>query len=92
MQHRRSVLLALMIIAFILFETHSCSEDRPTTPEPPQEKKNELLGANDVYFVDADHGCVVGRLGTAVVTEDGGETWTPVTIEQIDSAKREGRT
>ena len=84
MQHRRSVLLALMIIALILFETHSCSEDSSVSPEPPMEIKNELLGANDVYFADAEHGWIVGRLGTAVVTEDGGESWTPVKIEQID--------
>jgi photosystem II stability/assembly factor-like uncharacterized protein len=73
-----------MIIAFILFETHSCSEDTPMTPEPPVEIENQLLGANDVYFADAEHGWVVGRLGTAILTEDGGDTWTPVTIDQID--------
>ena len=85
MQLRRSVILALMIIAFILFETHSCSEDRSVVPEPPLEIKNELFGANDLYFADADHGWVVGRLGTAIVTDDGGHTWTPVTIDELDS-------
>ncbi len=84
MQLKRSVLLALMIIAFILFETHSCSEDRSVSPEPPLEIKNELLGANDIYFADVDHGWIVGRLGTVVVTEDGGESWTPVTIDALD--------
>jgi photosystem II stability/assembly factor-like uncharacterized protein len=73
-----------MIIAFILFETHSCSEDGSVSPEIPIEIESELLGANDIYFSDADHGCVVGRLGTAVVTEDGGDTWTPVRIDEID--------
>ena len=84
MQLRRSVLLALMIIAFIIFETHSCSEDRSVEPDPPLEINNELLGANDIYFVDADHGWVVGRLGTAILTDDGGDTWTPVTIDDLD--------
>ena len=84
MQLKRSVLLALMIIVFILFETHSCSEDSSVSPEPPLEIRNELLGANDIYFADADHGWIVGRLGTAVVTEDGGESWTPVKIDELD--------
>jgi photosystem II stability/assembly factor-like uncharacterized protein len=84
MQLRRSVILALMIIAFILFETHSCSEDRSVEPDPGPEISNELLGANDVFFVDADHGWVVGRMGTAVLTDDGGDTWTAVRIGDID--------
>ncbi len=84
MQLRRSFLLALMVIAFIIFETHSCSEDRSVVPDPPPVIDNELLGANDLYFADADHGWVVGRIGTAVVTDDGGDTWTPVTIDELD--------
>jgi photosystem II stability/assembly factor-like uncharacterized protein len=84
MQLRRSVILALLVIAFIIFETHSCSEDRPVNPDKPLEVKNELLAANDIYFADADHGWIVGRMGTAVLTEDGGDTWTPVTIDEID--------
>jgi photosystem II stability/assembly factor-like uncharacterized protein len=83
MQLRRSVLLALLVIAFIIFETHSCS-DRSVEPEPPLVVKNELLGANDLYFTDVDHGWVVGRMGTAIVTDDGGDTWTPVRIDEID--------
>ena len=84
MQLRRSVLLSLLIIAFIIFETHSCSEDRSVEPFPPLEIKSELLGANDLYFADADHGWVVGRMGTAILTDDGGDTWTPVTIDELD--------
>jgi photosystem II stability/assembly factor-like uncharacterized protein len=84
MQLRRSVLTALMIILFILFESHSCSEDEPVGPEQPAEAGNELLGANDIFFLDADHGWIVGRMGTALVTEDGGESWTPVTIDALD--------
>jgi photosystem II stability/assembly factor-like uncharacterized protein len=84
MQLRRSVLIALLVIAFIIFETHSCSQDMPVVPEPPLEIKSELLGANDLYFADADHGWVVGRMGTAVVTDDGGDTWTAVRIDDID--------
>ena len=83
MQLRRSVLLSLMIIAFIIFETHSCSE-RSVEPEPPMSIENQLLGANDIYFTDIDHGWIVGRMGTAVLTDDGGDTWTPVTIDDID--------
>lgn len=84
MQLRRSVLIALLVIAFIIFETHSCSRDSSVAPDPPLEIKSELLGANDIYFTDADHGWVVGRMGTAVVTEDGGYTWTPVQIDALD--------
>ncbi len=84
MQLRRSVLLALLIIVFMIFETHSCSEDRSVEPDPPLEIKNELLGANDLYFSDTDHGWVVGRQGTAILTDDGGDTWTPVKIDELD--------
>jgi photosystem II stability/assembly factor-like uncharacterized protein len=84
MQLRRSVLLSLLIIAFIIFETHSCSEDRSVEPDPPLEIKNELLGANDLYFTDVDHGWVVGRMGTAILTDDGGDTWTPIKIDELD--------
>ena len=84
MQLRRSVLIALLVIAFIIFETHSCSRDSTVAPDTPLEIKNELFGANDLYFVDADHGWIVGRMGTAVVTDDGGYTWTSVQIDELD--------
>ncbi|HSG29441.1 MAG TPA: hypothetical protein VLA34_13245, partial [Candidatus Krumholzibacterium sp.] len=61
MQLRRSVLVALMLIFFIYFEIHSCSEDSSVMPEPPVEIPNLLCNANEVFFLDSDRGWVAGQ-------------------------------
>jgi photosystem II stability/assembly factor-like uncharacterized protein len=83
MQPRRSVLLAICIILFIYFEIHSCSKDEiasPDGPKPPVE--SIILGATDIYFHDADFGCVTGSLGTLMITGDSGKTWKGAVIDQ----------
>lgn len=84
MQLRRSVLIALMIILIIYFEIHSCSEDSATAPEPVEEVPSILLNSNDCFFADEYYGWVVGQLGTMIMTCDGGESWIPVRVDDLD--------
>jgi len=82
MQLRRSILLALCIVLFIYFEIHSCSGNQLTTPEPIPPADGVICSATDVYFHDFDFGCVVGALGTLILTADGGETWKGSVIDE----------
>jgi photosystem II stability/assembly factor-like uncharacterized protein len=76
MQLRRSILLAILIILFIYFEIHSCSEDRLIEPNGPNPESTDLIcKAHKVFFIDHDTGWVLGKLGTMMRTTDGGETW-----------------
>ncbi|MBN2071548.1 MAG: hypothetical protein JW814_08845 [Candidatus Krumholzibacteriota bacterium] len=84
MQLRRSVLMALMIILFIYFEIHSCSRDTALSPQPPVEIPSILLNANDIFFIDQDHGWVCGQNGTMIRTVDGGGNWQGVRIDDTD--------
>ena len=49
--------------------------------EPPPVKAEVVREAdwemdfNDVYFVDANNGWIVGETGTIIHTDDGGKTW-----------------
>lgn len=82
MQLRRSILLAIMIILFVYFEIHSCSEDRPVGPvDPIVEDPGIICDAGHVFFLDRDHGWVIGSLGTLIRTTDGGVTWEGTVIE-----------
>ena len=83
MQPRRSVLLAICIILFIYFEIHSCSKDEITGPDGPQPPvESIILSATDIYFHDAEFGCVTGCLGTLMTTGDGGRTWNGAVVDQ----------
>ncbi len=83
MQPRRSILLALCIILFIYFEIHSCSKDEIAGPDGPKPRvEGIILTATDVYFHDADFGCVTGSLGTLMTTGDAGTTWKGAVVDQ----------
>lgn len=85
MQLRRNLLLALMIVLFVYFEIHSCSQDSTVAPEPPVAPPASMLfNATDVYFLDADHGWICGQLGTMIRTTDGGATWEAVRVDDLD--------
>jgi photosystem II stability/assembly factor-like uncharacterized protein len=84
MQLRRNVLLALLIVLFIYFEMHSCSEDTTLIPEPEEKITNTLLAANDIFFLDENTGWVVGRNGTMMSTVDGGLTWNCGKVDELD--------
>ncbi len=84
MQFRRSVLLALMIILFIYFEIHSCSDTSPVVPVEPVEIQSLLCYANDIFFIDKDHGWVVGQQGTLLLTVNGGQAWEAASLEDRD--------
>lgn len=73
-----------MIILFIYFEIHSCSEDRSAAPRPPDPLPSLLCNATDVFFIDSDNGWIVGQMGTLVLTTDGGVTWESVKVDGID--------
>ena len=85
MQLRRNVLLVLMIIFFIYFEIHSCSEDAPLAPVPVEPAADNLIyRAMAVHFSDRLNGWVIGYNGTMIRTTDGGETWEGVTVDTGD--------
>lgn len=78
----RSTILALAIISLVYFEIHSCSKDEIAAPQPPDiVADNLVLAATDVYFRDADFGCVSGAAGTLMITADGGRTWSGEAID-----------
>jgi photosystem II stability/assembly factor-like uncharacterized protein len=81
MQLRRSILLAICIILFVYFEIHSCSKDEIAAPKSTPPVESIICGATGVYFQDSDFGCVVGALGTLIVTTDGGKTWKGAVID-----------
>jgi photosystem II stability/assembly factor-like uncharacterized protein len=84
MQLRRSVLLALMIVLFVYFEIHSCSEDHSMGPSPPGPENADLVcKARKVFFLDRETGWVLGMYGTMMKTTDGGETWRGSTIADV---------
>ncbi len=84
MQLRRSILIALMLILFIYFEIHSCSDKNPVTPVNPVVIESLLCYANDIFFLDRDHGWVVGQQGTLLLTVNGGENWEAVRVGNRD--------
>lgn len=78
----RSTIIALAVISFVYFEIHSCSKDEVAAPTPPDlVVDNLVLAATDVYFRDADFGCVSGAAGTLMITADGGRTWSGEAID-----------
>ncbi|MCK4537763.1 MAG: hypothetical protein KAV42_03080 [Candidatus Krumholzibacteria bacterium] len=84
MQLRRSVLIALMVVLFIYFEIHSCSDDNTVAPEPGPDIPNLIHNANSIFFLDSDHGWVAGQEGTILVTVNGGIEWVPVKVGDED--------
>jgi photosystem II stability/assembly factor-like uncharacterized protein len=85
MQFRRSVLLVLMIIFFIYFEIHSCSEDVPLAPRQEEPTADNLIyRAMDIHFSDRLTGWAIGYQGTLMKTTDGGENWEGVTVDSGD--------
>lgn len=85
MQLRRSVLLVLLIILFIYFEIHSCSEDAPLAPLPIDAiADNMIYRPMDIHFSDRLNGWAVGYNGTLMGTKDGGETWAGITVDTGD--------
>ncbi|MBU8920433.1 MAG: hypothetical protein KOO63_01105 [Bacteroidales bacterium] len=78
MQLRRSVLIALMLVLFIYFEIHSCSDDNSVAPKPGPDIPSLILNANDIFFLDSDHGWVAGQEGSILLTVNGGIEWIPV--------------
>lgn len=81
----RNILLALMIILFIYFEIHSCSEDTILLPESTsQELESTVYNANDVFFLDTENGWIVGQSGTVARTNDGGESWVPSVVDSVE--------
>ncbi len=84
MQLRRSVLFALMIILFIYFEIHSCSETSVVAPDPVYNPDNTICYVNDIFFLDDSNGWLVGQLGTIGITVDGGASWSGVKVDELD--------
>jgi len=85
MQLRRNVLFVLLIIAFIYFEIHSCSEDALIAPDNEVTiASNIMCDATEVYFTDSDFGWVVGSHGTIIYTSDGGDEWNGTMIDDVD--------
>ncbi len=85
MQLRKSVLLVFMIIFFVYFEIHSCSEEFPVAPPMTVEQSEDnIYRAMDVCFIDDTTGWIVGSDGTIASTTDGGETWTGQLVELCD--------
>ncbi len=81
----RNILLAIMIIIFIYFEIHSCSENNVTIPEEdPSEVENVLYNANSIFFIDRDSGWIAGQEGTVARTTDGGENWIGSKVDSVD--------
>ncbi len=78
-------MLVLMIILFIYFEIHSCSEDTPLAPSPEDQTADNLIyRAMDIHFSDRLNGWAIGYNGTMMKTTDGGETWEGVTVDSGD--------
>jgi photosystem II stability/assembly factor-like uncharacterized protein len=74
-----------MIILFIYFEIHSCSEDRVTGPGPePPVTSSIICDAKGIYFLNDEFGWVIGTLGTAIGTIDGGRTWQGCNINRFN--------
>jgi photosystem II stability/assembly factor-like uncharacterized protein len=74
-----------MIIFFIYFEIHSCSEDAPIAPRPEGPTADNLIyRAMDIHFSDRLNGWAIGYNGTMMKTTDGGETWEGVTVDSGD--------
>lgn len=85
MQLRRSVLLVLMIIMFVYFEIHSCSEDLAVAPSMTVEESEDIIyRAMDIYFIDDATGWMVGSEGTIASTTDGGDTWIGQVVDSCD--------
>ncbi len=81
----RNILLALMIISFIYFEIHSCSEDGVIGPKPEVPDYHDVVyDANSVYFHDENNGWIAGQEGTVAKTTDGGASWVSSTIDSAD--------
>jgi len=81
----RNILLALMIVSFIYFEIHSCSEDGVIGPEPEVTDYSDVIcDANSVYFYDENTGWITGREGTVARTTDGGASWSSSTVDSAD--------
>jgi len=81
MQLRRSIPLALLIILFIYFEIHSCSDEHVTDPNDPTPEATDLIcNAHDLFFIDDETGWVLGTLGTIMATTDGGDSWNGAVI------------
>jgi photosystem II stability/assembly factor-like uncharacterized protein len=85
MQLKRSVLLILMIIFFVYFEIHSCSEDSTLAPAVTEvESEDVIYRARDIYFIDDTTGWMVGSKGTIASSTDGGNTWTGQLVDSCD--------
>jgi photosystem II stability/assembly factor-like uncharacterized protein len=85
MQLRRSALLVLMIIFFIYFEIHSCSEDTLLAPDVSESTADNLIyRPMDVFFQDENLGWVAGSAGTIMKTTDGGESWVGAVVDSGD--------
>ncbi len=85
MQLRKSVLFVLMIIFFIYFEIHSCSEEAALAPTPSESVADNLIyRPMDICFSDESNGWAVGYNGTLMMTTDGGATWMGKTIDSGD--------
>lgn len=80
MRLRRSLLLAICIILFIYFEIHSCSKDHIAGPSSEPPAPSIICAGTNVFFLDAHFGCVTGNLGTAMITKDGGATWSGIEV------------
>ncbi|MCD6380285.1 hypothetical protein J7M07_07575 [bacterium] len=81
----RNILLAIVLIFFIYFEIHSCSENTVTAPEDIQTTIESVLShANNVFFVDRDTGWLVGQEGTVARTTDGGKNWKGSKVDNVN--------
>jgi photosystem II stability/assembly factor-like uncharacterized protein len=85
MQLRRNVLFVLLLILFIYFEIHSCSEDSLLVPKVDDSSADNLIfRPMDIFFLDENHGWVAGSAGTIMRTTDGGEAWVGAVVDSGD--------
>jgi photosystem II stability/assembly factor-like uncharacterized protein len=79
------VLLAFLASPWRLFERRSSSASLSAPGERPEwtaQSSGALAKLSGVFFVDRDHGWVVGSNGTLLATEDGGAKWLRQTLPE----------
>jgi photosystem II stability/assembly factor-like uncharacterized protein len=79
------VILAFLASSWDSFERSSSSASLSTPGQRPEwtaQSSGVLAKLSGVFFVDRDHGWVVGSNGTLLATEDGGAKWLRQTLPE----------